>query len=109
MEIFLEKQAPSIAIKRNFWYNGLDYIIHGEMSERVMNSAPEIWKKVLSLMEGDLTSTTLSTWFDDAEALSLEADRLVLYTPTGFKRDIIVSRYVPHIQKALRELFFRRL
>ena len=70
-----------------------------------MNSAPEIWKKVLSLMEGDLTSTTLSTWFDDAEALSLEADRLVLYTPTGFKRDIIVSRYVPHIQKALRELF----
>ncbi len=56
-------------------------------------------------MEGDLTSTTLSTWFDDAEALSLEADRLVLYTPTGFKRDIIVSRYVPHIQKALRELF----
>jgi len=70
-----------------------------------MNTASEIWRKVLSLMEGDLTSTTIGTWFDDAEALELEADRLVLYTPTAFKRDIIVSRYLPNIQKALRELF----
>ena len=88
----------------------MDWIIlsvktNGEMSEKDMNSAPEIWKRVLSLMEGELTATTLSTWFDDAEALALEADRLVLYTPTAFKRDIIVSRYVPHIQKALKELF----
>lgn len=79
--------------------------IRGEMGEKDMNSAPEIWKRVLSLMEGELTATTISTWFDDAEALSLETDRLVLYTPTAFKRDIIVSRYVLHIQKALRELF----
>ena len=50
-------------------------------------------------MEGELTSTTISTWFDDAEALALEADRLVLYTPTVFKRDIIVSRYLLPIQK----------
>ncbi len=70
-----------------------------------MNSAPDIWKKVLSLMEGELTSTTLSTWFDDAEALAFTADKLTLYTPTAFKRDIIVSRYLPNIQKALRELF----
>ncbi len=70
-----------------------------------MNSAPDIWKKVLSLMEGDLTSTTLGTWFDDTEALSLTADTLTLYTPTAFKRDIIVSRYLSNVQKALRELF----
>ncbi len=70
-----------------------------------MNAAPDIWKRILSLMEGDLTATTLSTWFDDAEAVSLEADRFVLYTPSNFKRDIIRSRYVPAIQKALRELF----
>ena len=70
-----------------------------------MNSAAEIWRKVLTLMEGELTSTTLSTWFDDAEALGLTTDALTLYTPTAFKRDIIVSRYLPNIQKALRELF----
>lgn len=70
-----------------------------------MNSAPDIWKRILKLMEADLTPTTLSTWFDDAEAIALEEDRFVLYTPSNFKRDIIVSRYVPNIQKALRELF----
>lgn len=69
-----------------------------------MNSASEIWKRVLSLMEGDLTATTLNTWFDDAQALSLDPDRLVLYTPSDFKKDIIVSRYIPSIQKALKEL-----
>lgn len=70
-----------------------------------MNSAEEIWKKALVLMEADLTATTLSTWFDDARAVALESDRLVLCTPSSFKKDIIVSRYVPAIQKALRDLF----
>ena len=71
----------------------------------MMNSAAEIWTRVLSLMEGPLTSTTLNTWFDDTEALSLTPDRLTLYTPSDFKRDIITSRYLPNIQQALRELF----
>lgn len=70
-----------------------------------MNPAEEIWKKALGLMEADLTATTLSTWFDDARAVALEGDRFVLSTPSDFKKDIIVSRYVPAIQKALKELF----
>ena len=70
-----------------------------------MNSAEEIWKKVLGLMEADLTATTLSTWFDDARAVALEGDSLILHTPSDFKKDIISSRYVPAIQKALKELF----
>jgi len=70
-----------------------------------MNSAQEVWKRVLALMEGELTATTLNTWFDDAQAVALEGDRFVLYTPSGFKKDIIAARYVPAIQKALRELF----
>ena len=70
-----------------------------------MNLPADIWAKVLSLMEGDMTATTINTWFDDASAVALEDDRFVLYTPTNFKRDIIQSRYVPVIQKALHELF----
>ena len=56
-------------------------------------------------METELTSTTLSTWFDETEAIELDASRLVLYTPSDFKKDIITTRYIPHIQKALKELF----
>ena len=70
-----------------------------------MNSPADIWAKVLSLMEADMTATTINTWFDDARAISLDADKFILYTPSNFKRDIIVSRYLPAIQKALHELF----
>lgn len=70
-----------------------------------MNSPADIWAKILSLMEQDMTATTLNTWFDDAVAVALEEDRFILHTPTNFKRDIIQSRYAAAIQKALRELF----
>ena len=70
-----------------------------------MNLPADIWTKVLSLMEAEMTATTLNTWFDDASAVSLDENRFVLHTPSNFKRDIILSRYLPAIQKALRELF----
>ena len=70
-----------------------------------MNSAADIWEKVLHLMENEMTSTTINTWFDDAEAVALEENRFILYTPSNFKRDIIESRYLPMVQKALYELF----
>ena len=70
-----------------------------------MNPAADIWAKVLALMQNEMTTTTINTWFDDTTAVEVEGDRFVLYSPTPFKRDIIASRYLPDIQNALRELF----
>ena len=70
-----------------------------------MNPAEGVWEKVKALMSAEMTATTLNTWFDDTEAVSLEEDRLVLYSPTKFKQEIITSRYLTPIQNALRELF----
>ena len=70
-----------------------------------MNPAADIWAKLLELMKADMTSTTISTWFDDVVPVALEDDRYVIYSPTRFKRDIIASRYVQFIKKALFELF----
>ena len=70
-----------------------------------MNFPADIWPKVLSLMEGDMAATTINTWFDDATPVALDANRFVLHTPSNFKRDIIMARYLPVIQKALHELF----
>ncbi len=70
-----------------------------------MNSAADIWSKVLTLMEADMTATTIHTWFDDTVAVSLTEDKFLLHTPSEFKRDIIRSRYLPNIKNALRELF----
>ena len=70
-----------------------------------MNPAAEVWEKVKALMGAEMTATTLNTWFDDTQAVALEESRLILYSPTQFKRDIIASRYVLPIQNALHELF----
>ena len=72
-----------------------------------MNFPADIWAKILSLMEteGDMTATTIKTWFDDAVPVALEENRFILHSPANFKRDIIVSRYLPATQKALHELF----
>ncbi len=70
-----------------------------------MNSPQDIWLKVLSLMEADMTPTAINTWFDDCTALALEEDRFVIQSPSNFKRDIIKQRYIPAVQKALHELF----
>ena len=65
-----------------------------------MNPAADVWAKVLTLMQPEMTATTINTWFDDATAVALEDDRFVLYSPTRFKRDIIATRYVSKIQNA---------
>ena len=74
-----------------------------------MNSAAEIWERVLTLMEQTMTKTTITTWFSEAEAIALEESRFILYIPTDFKKEIVVSRYLPDIQKALYDLFSANL
>mgnify|MGYP004668646083 FL=1 len=70
-----------------------------------MNSAADVWDKVKTLMEADMTSVSIDTWFGDAEAVALEDTRFVLCVPNDFKRDVIRNRFLPPVQKALRELF----
>lgn len=70
-----------------------------------MNPATEVWNKVKALMGAEMTSTTLNTWFDDTQAVALQEDSFILYSPTKLKRDIIASRYILPIQNALHELF----
>ena len=70
-----------------------------------MNSAADIWDRVLSLMEQTMTKTTISTWFSDAEPVALEENRFILFIPTDFKKEIVESRYLPDIKKALYDLF----
>lgn len=70
-----------------------------------MNPANEIWKKAMLILGEDLTSTALRTWFDDVTAVAMDGDTLILCSPEDFKRDIILQRYQPNVEKALRELF----
>ena len=57
-----------------------------------VNPAVNIWETVLELLQEDMTTTTIKTWFDDVQAVALEEDEFVIYSPTPWKRDIVVSR-----------------
>ena len=43
-----------------------------------MNSAADIWVKVKSLMEQEMTAVAIDTWFGDVEAVALEDTKLIL-------------------------------
>ena len=70
-----------------------------------MNSLNDIWNSVLAVLGQNLTSTALNTWFSDCTPVELKDNRIVLHTPTEFKRDIIQSRFSAAIAAALTDLF----
>lgn len=70
-----------------------------------MNSLGDIWKAVLDKLGENLTSTSISTWFDDCVPVEIDGSTLVLQTSSDFKRDIIVSRYSETIKNAMSEIF----
>ena len=70
-----------------------------------MNSADDVWSKVLKIMRSDLTETAISTWFDDCRAVELTKNRLFLHTPSVFKKSVIDSRFIGTIKSALSEIF----
>lgn len=70
-----------------------------------MNSITDIWNNILDRMKGELTETTVRTWFDDVTAVGLERDTFILHCPSDFKRSTIEQRYISYIQSALRDIF----
>ena len=58
----------------------------------------------LSRMEGTFSPVTLSAWFDDAEAISLDGTRFVLRAANQFKKEIIESRFTGPLEQSLTEL-----
>ena len=70
-----------------------------------MYSPDYVWAKVVNYLEERLSALTVSAWFDDAQVIELSEDQLILYSPSEFRRGIIMRRYADHIQDALKEIF----
>ena len=66
-----------------------------------MNSVADIWKIVLSRLSQDLSETTISTWFDEVEAVSIKDRTLYLHCPNDFKRSTIESMSVSYTHLTL--------
>ena len=70
-----------------------------------MYSSAFVWAKILNYLEDRLTAVVVSNWFDDTEVVELTDERLILFVPDEFRRGIVQTRYAPHIQDALKEIF----
>ena len=70
-----------------------------------MNSATDIWGKVLDILSKDLTETAMTTWFDECSAIEFAGNRLYIHTPTKYKKELIEGRFHSNLKSALSELF----
>ena len=70
-----------------------------------MFSTAYVWAKIYGYMEEQLGSVVISTWFDDAEVIELTEERLILYTSSDYRREMILKRYTPLIHEALQTIF----
>ncbi len=70
-----------------------------------MISSAYVWAKILSYMEDRLTAVTVSAWLDDAEVVELNEEHLILYSPSEFRRELILRRCTDYIHDALKEIF----
>jgi chromosomal replication initiator protein len=70
-----------------------------------MYSTAYVWAKILHYLEQRLTEVFVASWFDDAEVLEFSNDRLVLYSPSEYRQEIIRSRGEKYIKDAMKELF----
>ena len=70
-----------------------------------MNSLNDIWEEILRLLSRQLTSTAITTWFSDCTPVEIDDCKLVLHTPSEFKRDIITKRFSSAIKESLSDIF----
>jgi len=63
-----------------------------------------VWQRALLALENSMSATAVSTWFDDAQLVSLEGGRATVRTSGAFKRDFIAGRYLPLLNEVLTEL-----
>ncbi|MBQ9458540.1 MAG: chromosomal replication initiator protein DnaA [Oscillospiraceae bacterium] len=70
-----------------------------------MNSFADIWQIVLEKLHGELSETTINTWFDEIKSVDLQDKTFLIVCPSEFKRNMISSRYAEPIKAALRDIF----
>ena len=70
-----------------------------------MNSVADIWTNVLTQLKRDLSETTISTWFDELEAVEIRDFTFYLYCPNDFKKGYVESLFLDNIKAVLRDIF----
>lgn len=72
-----------------------------------LNSIADVWKNVLDRLRSQLSETTINTWFDEVDVVTMEDSAFVLHCSNAFKKSTIEARFMSHIKAALKDIFPR--
>ena len=53
-----------------------------------MNSIADVWDNVLQQLKKELSETTISTWFDEMEAVAIRDNTFILHCSNDFKKTV---------------------
>ena len=70
-----------------------------------MNSISDLWSGVLDRLQEKLSATTIHTWFDELDVVTMEDSAFVLHCGNTFKKNTIELRFVGYIKEALKDIF----
>ena len=70
-----------------------------------MKSIADVWKNVLDRLCTQLSETTIDTWFDEVDVITMEDSAFVLHCSNTFKKSTIEARFMRHIKDALKDIF----
>lgn len=70
-----------------------------------MYSNAFVWSRVLNYMEQHSPAAAVASFFDDAELIEFSEKKMVVYSPSAFRKEVIENRYAPIILDAMRELY----
>lgn len=70
-----------------------------------MNSVADVWDNVLQQLKGELSETTIATWFDELEAVDIRGNTFLLHCSNDFKKGYIESLFMKNIKASLHDIF----
>ena len=70
-----------------------------------MNSVNDIWNIILERLRGELSETTIATWFDELEAVDIQGNTFILHCSNDFKKGYIESLFMKNIKASLHDIF----
>lgn len=70
-----------------------------------MNNVSDIWDSIKELLSQELTPVAMDAWFKDCHVVDMRNSSITFSTPTPFRRDMILQRFLPQLKKAVFELF----
>ena len=70
-----------------------------------LNSVADVWDNVLKELKGELSETTIATWFDELEAVDIQGNTFVLHCSNDFKKGYIETLFMKNIKASLHDIF----